>query len=151
MVMLIFAVDYHLLFLQSTIHSSRGHPNFYHHQPKPSMSLPLVGKFLQVGSTISIIGTLAPTMSRRNTPPLFHNAGRFLALSNINHPLDPGVHLFYRLSSVLLSPVFTHTYFITNHIRGIVGLAGARNDDKSPRGGGRGTPRPQMIGSTFNV
>lgn len=149
MAMLIFAIDYHLLFHQSAIHSSRGHPNVYQHQPKPSMSLPLVGKFLQVGSTVNITGTFAPTMSCRNTPPLFHSAGRFLALSNVNHSLNPAVRLFYRLSSVLLSSVFTHTRFITNHVRGIIGLAGARDIDQSPRGGG--TRWPRMIGSTFDV
>ena len=53
---LIAVIDHYLPSFQPTIHSSRGHPSLYPLRSKPSMSLPLVGKFLQVSFTASTIG-----------------------------------------------------------------------------------------------
>lgn len=99
------------------------------------MSLPLVGKFLQVSLTVNVIEMLPPIMSYRSMLPLFHSVESPLALSNVIHPSTPTVRLYYGL--VICHPVFSACLSLLTHVSyhisyQIVRLVFARDDSSGP-------------------
>lgn len=87
--------------IQSTA-DTRRHPSLYPPRSKPAMSLPLVGKFLQVSLTIRFAGMLFLIITHRNALPLLHSVTSAPTLFDT----QPTVRLARAVSLSLLTHAF---------------------------------------------